>query len=145
MKVITKIAITTVPMSDCREPTKSEPKLLPTFRAETSAGCDVGDGDGKGATVGSLEAATSTGGSTGLGKGAGSGCETVGWFKEYMTPTYPTPARAVPSSRSYPSAVMPGRSAIAAQHLVQQFSWSSPARVPQIPDCGRGTAGGPPR
>src|SRR5690349_5397712 len=117
MKVITKIAITTVPMSDCREPIKSEPKLLVTLRAGTGAGCD---GDGDAVTVGSLEAATSTGGSTGPGKAAGSGCETVGWFKESMTPTYPPPPGTEPFSRPYPSAVMPGRSAIAAQHPVRQ-------------------------
>src|ERR1700741_1188624 len=125
MNVITKIAMTTAPMSDCREPIKSEPKLLPTFRAGTGAGCDVGDGDGERATVGSLEGATPTGGSARPAMGGGSGCEKGGLFKESMNSTYPPPARTVPFSRRYPSAVMPGRSAIAAQHLVQQFSWSS--------------------
>src|ERR1700757_1443098 len=128
MNVITKIAITTVPMSDCREPIRSEPKLLVILR-EGTGGDDVGakaPGDPTGA-------ATAAGGSGGLGKGGCSVCETVGWLTESMNPTYPPPAGTLPFSRPYPSAAMPGTSAIAVRHLVRPSSSSSLARVQQTP------------
>src|ERR1700751_5042355 len=100
MNVITKIAITTVPMSDCREPIRSEPKLLVTLREGTGTGCD---GDGATAAEDSTGADISAGGSAVLGKGGCSVCETVGWLTESMNPTYPPPARTLPFFRPYPS------------------------------------------
>src|SRR4051794_9617985 len=72
MNVITNIAITTVPISDCREPIRSELKLLAAR----------GLGAGAAAGAGSRGSVTMAGGSTGIGIAGGSVCETVGWFRE---------------------------------------------------------------
>src|ERR1700750_1134604 len=82
MNVITKMAITTVPMSDCRELIRSDPKLTVTLRAEGTAACgSERTRSGAGATP--VEAITSCERSA-CGGGAGSVCDTVGWFTESM-------------------------------------------------------------
>src|SRR6516225_3330706 len=85
MKVITKIAITTVPIRDCRELIRSDPKLLVVGCGGAGVGSTgAGEEPLVGGATGSLAAATSTDGSTWFGKAAGSVCETVGWLRESM-------------------------------------------------------------
>jgi hypothetical protein len=79
MKVITKIAITTVPMRDSRDPIRSDPKPL----VPGGGGAGVGSA-GEGASVvggglaGSLRVATSTDGSAWFDKDAASVSDTEG-------------------------------------------------------------------
>src|SRR4051812_23496530 len=109
INVITKIAITTVPMSDCSEPTRSELKLF--------AGRELGPGAAAGAgSMRLLGSAMRAGVSAGTGNAGGSVGETVGWFKESMNSTCPPPAGTLPPCFLSLSDVTPGKSTVVALH-----------------------------
>src|SRR3954454_2489462 len=81
MNVITKIAITIVPRSDCIELITSLPKLLTTRR--WTAGADSGAGEKSGCSCGKLSS-----GDTTTGVGSGWLGVTIGWFEKSMKSNY---------------------------------------------------------
>src|ERR1700676_633848 len=85
MKVITKIAITTVPSKDCIELITSVPRLVTMRRRGAATGTLAGE------RTGTLGGAITSSGAT-----SGRSGETTGWFDKSMKSTYPSTARSRP-------------------------------------------------
>src|ERR1700676_4214058 len=79
IKVITKIAITTVPSNDCIELITSVPRLVTMRRRGAATG--TRGGEGMGTAAGAIGPSGGTRGRSG---------ETIGWFDKSMKCTYPS-------------------------------------------------------